>query len=233
MWCGIKCLYETRPRRNLHIDDVYRKSLQHSSSVPCSTTRTMSSDLKKTSSASVSKFVHHSGARFKIFPITGDGNCLFRAMAYFVLCSQDEHNFIRNRIVKYVCKHWDRFQNFLPQDDKESYRTKMSSPRTFGSEAEIVAFTEIFDCSLKVYFMSHPERDPLVFGDSSTECFVLYSGPLDCGHYDVLFPTSEKPCNLSRHRQAIRDLRRRTLEEFGDDLENFKENYLEDSSIVK
>ncbi|GFU53754.1 OTU domain-containing protein [Nephila pilipes] len=176
---------------------------------------------KKTPSPDTDTYIHHSGAKFQIFSITGDGNCLFRAMAYFAFGRQSEHAFVRNEVVKYVCDNWDRFKNFTAEEEMPVYRKRMSSSGTFGSEKEIVAFTEVFDCKVIVYFKDSPERDPLVFGDSSTECFVLYSGMTDCGHYDVLHPKTRSTCNILIHKQSIRHLRRRTREQFGSHLNCF------------
>ncbi|GFY76407.1 OTU domain-containing protein [Trichonephila inaurata madagascariensis] len=191
---------------------------------PYARKRKMPPRQKKTPSPDTSKYTHHTGAKFKIYSITGDGNCLFRAMAYFALGRQNEHAFVRQQVVKYICDHWDRFKNFVPELDKAVYRKRMNSLGTFGSEAEIVAFTEVFSCKVSVYFKDSPDRDPLVFGDSPTECFVLYSGMTDCGHYDVLHPNSRVTCNISFHKESIRGLRRKTLEQFGRHLDYFKES---------
>ncbi|GIX99293.1 OTU domain-containing protein [Caerostris extrusa] len=182
----------------------------------------MNADQKKSSLNDEDRFSHHTGANFQIYPITGDGNCLFRAMAYIVFGRQSEHSFIRNKVVSYVSSHWKRFKNFFPDEDRLDYRDRMSSSRTFGSESEIVAFAEVFECKVHVYFKDSPERDPLMFGNSATDCFILYSGITDCGHYDVLLPLSRVTCSLTRHKESIRNLRRRTYEEFNADLNDFK-----------
>ncbi|GIX74863.1 OTU domain-containing protein [Caerostris extrusa] len=156
------------------------------------------------------KFLHEAGGRFKIHSITGDGNCLFRAMAYFVLGKQIKHAFIRDQVVNYVCENWDRFKNFTSEEEMEAYEKRMSSASTYGGEAEIVAFSEVFGCKVNVFFKDSPGREPLVFGDSSTNCFVLYSGLNDYGHYDVLLPTSQKTWDLSHYKISIDSLRRRT-----------------------
>ncbi|GBL84377.1 hypothetical protein AVEN_117151-1 [Araneus ventricosus] len=170
------------------------------------------------------KFIQRDGARFKIYPMRGDGNCLFRAMSYFVLGRQADHDFIRKMVVKHVCDNWDRFRNFATESNAEDYASHMNSPRTYGGEAEIVAFTEIFGLKVQVFFQDFPQRSALTFGDSSTTCYVMYSGMADNGHYDVLLPTTKKVCNVQLYRESIRQLREATAVVFERDLADFREN---------
>ncbi|GIX97482.1 hypothetical protein CEXT_4111 [Caerostris extrusa] len=65
-------------------------------------------------------------------------------MAYFVLGKQIKHAFIRDQVVNYVCENWDRFKNFTSEEEMEAYEKRMSSASTYGGEAEIVAFSEVF-----------------------------------------------------------------------------------------
>lgn len=210
---------------------------------------------------------------FQVHVITGDGNCLFRAMSYYVFKKQADHAFVRHLIVQHVCSHWDRFKNFFCEGEiseqrqdsdkdrqnkdqiidkdrqnkdevseqrqisdrdrqhRDKYQNKMKKLKTHGGEPEIVAFTEIFQCEVEVLFRESPERDPLSFGNSDKSCFLLYSGKIDSGHYDVLKPVPSNSVDFEKHKQSISVLRENAREMFGKDLEDFekdKENYEKD-----
>ncbi|GBO28565.1 hypothetical protein AVEN_102198-1 [Araneus ventricosus] len=150
--------------------------------------------------------------------------CLFRAMSYFVLGRQADHDFIRKKVVKHVRDNWHRFRNFTTERNVEEYASHMSSPRTYGGEAEIVAFSEVFRLKVQVFFPGFPQRSALTFGHSTTTCHVMYRGMADNGHYDVLLPTTDEFCNVQLYRESIRQLRRATADVFKRQTADFREN---------
>ncbi|KAG8186540.1 hypothetical protein JTE90_020843 [Oedothorax gibbosus] len=157
-------------------------------------------------------FHHINYGVFEIIPIEGDGNCLFRCMAHYVLGNQEDHVIVRHMVVNNVCNNWDNFKSFVPDEDMEKYRQHMEENGTYGSEMEIVSFVDVFRCTIKIFFKSTPSRDPLVFGGTyGSSCYFLYSGVNDCGHYDVLQPTASD--ELQDHTEAVASLRRRLCRE--------------------
>ncbi|GBN19411.1 hypothetical protein AVEN_138154-1 [Araneus ventricosus] len=168
-------------------------------------------------------WIRNDGARFEIQPMKGDGSCLFRAMSYFVFGNQDNHDFTRLKVVKYISDHWDRFKNFASGRSVEDYENHMNTPGTYGGEAEIVAFSYLFRCQVHVLFKHFPERSAVTFGTDSVQCFMIYSGPPDEGHYDVLVPSTNQACNLHLYKELINQLRYVTAAVYELDLADFKE----------
>lgn len=170
-------------------------------------------------------FQHRNFGRFSVRSISGDGNCLFRAMAHYVLGDQTNHILVRHMVVHHICDHWDYFTSFARDEDATSYQRRMKVAGTYGGEMEIVAFTDVFICRVEVFLKSSPKRDPLSFGTEGLPCLVLYSGLADCGHYDVLELKDQG--FIEEYREAVTSLRQRV---HGDFQEALEEVYDEDVS---
>ncbi|GBN67844.1 hypothetical protein AVEN_92082-1 [Araneus ventricosus] len=150
---------------------------------------------------------------FVIFPMEKDGNCLFRAMAFFVFNNPNRHHEIRSKLVSYIADNWHIFQNYSLKD-MEKYRGKMIKPGTFGGDIEIFAFTKFFNCSFKVFYKHRPKSFPTLYGDSVPQCTSLFSGSWDAGHYDVILPSNKSKMELLLLKREMTDLRKRASKEF-------------------
>lgn len=84
--------------------------------------------------------------------ITGDGNCLFRALADQLFGDESRHAHIRRETVAYMAKHADEFTSFMDGDETLSKRcTRMKKYGVYGDNMEIVAFAKCFGVGVKIY----------------------------------------------------------------------------------
>lgn len=66
-----------------------------------------------------------------VFTIQGDGNCLFRAVSHQLYMNQNMHEELRNKVVKHLIEHRDRFELFCDEDYDEHINT-MRKVTTWG-----------------------------------------------------------------------------------------------------
>ena len=94
-----------------------------------------------------------------IFPvisiqIASDGNCLFRALSHQLLQKTSQnlpHTSIRSEIVSYISSHAADFLPFLVEGESiESHCAGMQQIGEWGGHMEIVAFTELYRCPIKI-----------------------------------------------------------------------------------
>lgn len=90
---------------------------------------------------------------YQIKKMVGDGNCLFRALSYYIHGTQGSHNRVRQQVVEYIYNNWNRYQayivgNQLPNGGRcntaEQYAAYMGVRSTYGSEVEIRAFVDTY-----------------------------------------------------------------------------------------
>ena len=103
--------------------------------------------------------------------ISGDGNCLFRAICYIVTGSEEQHFILRNILINYMLSiphllighGTDGRRNYadvLRMTDHSSVEqyinmTAMDRDGTWGSAIEIAAFSHMLNAPLYVYDVSH------------------------------------------------------------------------------
>lgn len=82
--------------------------------------------------------------------IKGDGNCLFRALAFAVCGNEENHGLIRQLIVSHLAETapW-----ILNNETPDQYleRTKMCENGTWGTEVELYTASSLFQCRIVVY----------------------------------------------------------------------------------
>lgn len=129
----------------------------------------------------------------RLVPIVGDGNCLFRSVAYCVFGCQERHREIRMRVVDRVVENWYRYKDFIIGDSSygsyirgaSDYKRLMARDGEYAGHVELHCVSEIFtDYTFKVH------RDgcsrTIDYGRGRTVKHLLFSGYLDAGHYSVL-----------------------------------------------
>lgn len=92
--------------------------------------------------------------QFKIENVAAEGNCLFSACS---LGTAFDTKQLRQRTVEYMLANRDEFSAFM-EDDKtlDDYAAVMSLEKTWGGHVEIVALSQILNCSIAVYNKEHP-----------------------------------------------------------------------------
>jgi len=144
----------------------------------------ISSPLKKTSLSLKSWQIHY---------CSGDGNCTFRAAAYLLFGSQNEHLKLRQLVADYLEKEESHFKDFMPtcETSYKEYVNKIRTNATWGDEIEIAAISEIFTKKIEIYKRNGNFLNLLntcndqIIGDGEP-LRLLYSG----NHYDAIFPRS-------------------------------------------
>lgn len=82
--------------------------------------------------------------------ITGDGNCLFRSVAYSLAGCDDEHHAVRRSVVEFEKKfgnHLRELQRFS-KADWEEHVNKMASDGEWGTETELLALAALLDVEI-------------------------------------------------------------------------------------
>ncbi|GBM51742.1 hypothetical protein AVEN_175311-1 [Araneus ventricosus] len=109
-------------------------------------------------------------------------------------------------------EHWNEFQRYhLP--NPQEYEQNMSKRSRICGEAEIVAFSRMFGCQVYVYFRQDRSRAPVIYGDYTLKCYLLFKGNPDHGHYDVIQPKEN-----TRYTEAIDQLREMVSLEYENDV---------------
>lgn len=131
------------------------------------------------------------GKDFYIIKVPGDGNCLFSSLSYFNNGGSIEKGMeVRFKIVNFARENWKQFQ-IISIDPKgncystvDDYLKDMIKISTYGTYCELIAASQIFPFTFKVWF----EGEILdSFGVSSNPTKnLLFSGNLRSVHFDIL-----------------------------------------------
>ncbi|KAI8502121.1 OTU domain-containing protein 1 [Branchiostoma belcheri] len=126
------------------------------------------------------------------YPIAGDGNCLYRAVAHALYGNQGLHTDLRRRTVQYMRDHRDDFAPFL-DCDADPYFAKAGEDGEWAGYTEMVALMRLLNVDVKlttggtsgqpdVTSGVHRVREE---GDSGCNKTVWLSW-LSHGHYDAV-----------------------------------------------
>lgn len=133
---------------------------------------------------------------FDFIKIVGDGNCLFRALAFHLFQDESQHPSIRELICDYIEHNKNNFCDFFFEDkvsaiNKTSfflnYINEMRKPGVYGDNACLYGFSKIFQA--KIHIIQH-KREKIVIQDENSnynkEFFLLFHQQ----HYSCLIPKS-------------------------------------------
>jgi len=137
--------------------------------------------------------------RCRVVKQVGDGNCLFRSIAYHVYNTPNSHPRVRQEIVDYVYAHFSQYQNYTVTDsttdrafeNAEKYKEEMSRLEVWGSYAEILAASALYKYRIIVFRFGKLMAQA---GNAFPNCILLkYNGV----HYDVYQPISNNECKTA------------------------------------
>lgn len=84
----------------------------------------------------------------KIIPITGDGNCFFRSLSYFLFNTQEEHLQVRNEVAEFITNNTNLFHSLVISEDKNytlmDHIKNMKKPMVWASQIEIQAAADLY-----------------------------------------------------------------------------------------
>ncbi|KAI8340881.1 hypothetical protein BC941DRAFT_450336 [Chlamydoabsidia padenii] len=84
--------------------------------------------------------------------ITGDGNCLFRALSDQYYGYDKHHRSIRREVCEYLGQHKDTYQYFVEDDIPfDQYLSSMEQDGCFGGHMVIVGFAKLRRVDVKIY----------------------------------------------------------------------------------
>lgn len=90
--------------------------------------------------------------------ITADGNCLFRAMSFFVEGNQENHRKYRYQTVEYLRIHKDEYQClFETQQELEDYIKMMAKDHVWGGELELSILSKLYKCIFIIHANNRPD----------------------------------------------------------------------------
>lgn len=108
--------------------------------------------------------------------VRGDGNCLFRALAY----PRGDHRTVRACVVRHMRARWKQFEPFVPEDVRDVYLAEMARDGVWGDHLVIEAFCDAANASVVVHSPSGGFVSE--HGAGGTTRHLLFDG----AHYDVL-----------------------------------------------
>ncbi|KAJ8677056.1 hypothetical protein QAD02_012843 [Eretmocerus hayati] len=143
-----------------------------------------------------SAIIEVGGSRFRIKDCGGEGACLFKCLSHSL--SIDSHRLTRRQIVSHVIEKWKDYCVWIPiilhVRTVQDYRQLMSSPKTYGSEVEVRAASELYSVSItlvrKLRDGGYYSVDFNSERAGATRIFLLFTGmqnPRDLdGHFQIL-----------------------------------------------
>ena len=125
----------------------------------------------------------------KLKKIIGDGNCLFRALSYFIHGSEDFHTIMRQQLVDFVHSNKAVFVPYVLSGTIETHILHMKHDRIWGTQVELQAIATL------------TQRDVFVltdsFGGTTNTRWMKYT-PLDPTNYNLIYlPEDEYPRSLN------------------------------------
>ena len=79
----------------------------------------------------------------KLQPISGDGNCMFRALAMVMYGSESFHNTVRLLLVDYIKSNSKDFKKYLSNETMEVHLKRLMELGQWGTHMELKAAASI------------------------------------------------------------------------------------------
>jgi hypothetical protein len=140
-----------------------------------------------------------------IVEVAPDGNCLFRAVAHQLYCSEDRHEELRRKCVIHMKEHRERFEVFCTSDF-DSHCQRMALDGTWAGELEIRALEEIADRVFSIYSSDDKSAKPMPMQTNFDEAMLLGMDVISCklsyhvNHYNSVFD-QKKPFPLGERKK--------------------------------
>lgn len=93
----------------------------------------------------------------KIIENGGEGNCLFRAIAYQAYGDEDLHKLVRQKCMDYILSEKEYFKDFIiggNDSSVEAYVQRKRKNGVWGDDVEIQAMSEIYNRPMEIYAYS-------------------------------------------------------------------------------
>jgi len=87
--------------------------------------------------------------------VGADGNCMFRAIAYLKNGSEDGHDKVRKRCIKYIRDHPEKYLDYQKGENQlqelEKHCEYMSQAKKWGSDLELSALADCLKCTILLH----------------------------------------------------------------------------------
>ena len=127
---------------------------------------------------------------FERLSIASDGNCLFRAIQYFLTGKESYHQRLRVEICNFMLKNYQEYEKlFEPQDDIETFAQYIEYKKKktiWGDHIEIVAASKLKDFNFTVY--ESKSLTPKIVHINDPAFKMLFLEFFNGNHYNVLEP---------------------------------------------
>ena len=89
--------------------------------------------------------------------ITGDGNCLFRALGDQLQGNSNDHFLYRTNVVNYMRQNREDFEPFVEDDISfDSHLSSLAENGTFAGNDSIVAFARLHNITVVIHQLNKP-----------------------------------------------------------------------------
>ena len=119
-------------------------------------------------------------ATMRVVGMKGDGNCLFRSLAYPSL----QHQTVRSGVMAHLQSNWKYYKDFVADEQRATYRQDMAADGTWGDELMVRAFSDAANVDVFVFdaHTGKPISEYRQTKPSRTPKYLLYDG----AHYDII-----------------------------------------------
>lgn len=147
---------------------------------------------------------------FEIKIISGDGNCLFRAISDQVYGSEEHHNIIREKCMDYIVV-LKRFFSLFIEGDFDNYIKEKRKSGIWGDDIELEAMSEIYNRPIEIYSGSEKplrcfHEDKIFYLDKNknhiylTPIRISYHGKK---HYNSVIPLKDDNNKYKNYKNNI------------------------------
>lgn len=141
-------------------------------------------------------------AGLRVSYVEGDGNCLFRAIAFQLWEDEKLWYRVRAEVVEYIKIHRDHFEYFVEDDEPfEDYVTRMGSPAEWGGNQEVFAAAQLYGIDVSIYQAGTPKLQMRVERrekDIAKEIYLSYHG--GCHYNAVVSAESQVGSSIQKLR---------------------------------
>ena len=123
----------------------------------------------------------------KLREIKGDGNCLFRALAYFAYGTEELHDTMRRLLVKFVKMNTEIFRPYVFHKTLEDHIDNMQHNRKWGTQVELIASASLFE--MDVFILTD------TYGATCSQYRWMKYSPIDPRKL-TFPPADERPSDL-------------------------------------
>ena len=124
-----------------------------------------------------------------VIPITGDGNCFFRAFSHQVFGTEDYHLYVRDICMDHIEKERDYYSNFIEGETFEHYIERKRKPGTWADNIEIYALSEIYNARIEIYVTN--EIPIIIFSQNAEPDKIVRVFYKNKNHYDSIVELSD------------------------------------------